>query len=381
MIGVKCSKVVVATPNTIIVPSPGFETIQEAINAANPGDIIKVSAGIYNENLLVNKAVSIIGENPVNTVIYGNGAGHVVNIIGSNVIFSGFAIQNATNWPYCGISLKCNSTVVNNTILKNNYYGLQLTQSHDNTIMNNLITNNSYSGLTISSSTNNVLFQNTIQNNFIGLWSSSSSQNAVYHNNFINNTNQLMIFTSPTIWDNGAEGNYWSDYEGLDVNLNGIGDSQYPPAGDKYPLMGFFTNFIISYDSIEYSLPTICNSTILNFQFDNLHGKISYDALGPNGTIGFCRIGIPVIFIQPKYSILVDENVPFFRNWTADTYGYIYFLYANSGATRKVMIEFELPGKASPPFLLVFILIAAPSIAIILVLIIFKKKLGKKARE
>jgi len=44
MVGVKCSRNVIANPNTITVPSPGYETIQKAINAANIGDIIMVDA-------------------------------------------------------------------------------------------------------------------------------------------------------------------------------------------------------------------------------------------------------------------------------------------------------------------------------------------------
>jgi pectin methylesterase-like acyl-CoA thioesterase len=50
-----------AEPTTIVVPDD-YPTIQEAINAATPGDTIFVRAETYYENVVVNKTVSLIGE-------------------------------------------------------------------------------------------------------------------------------------------------------------------------------------------------------------------------------------------------------------------------------------------------------------------------------
>lgn len=386
VIGTKCNNVVAANPGTIVVPSPEYETIQKAINAANPGDVIEVTHGTYYENLIVNTSVSIIGEDRANTVIDGGGKGNVVNIIRSNVTVSGFTIQNGKqgNWPVSGISIRGNSVVVNNTLLRNNYYGLQLTNSSNCKIFNNIIMNSSTAGIYVHDGSNdNVFFQNTIENNVIGLYTYSPS-NTFYHNNFINNTKQCSAMP-PVILDNGAEGNYWSDYDGSDTNLDGIGDSQLAMAffTDRYPLMGIFTNFTIDYEKQSYFLSTICNSTISNFEFDESNGRIGFDVIGRNGTVGFCRIAMPVTLIQNKCIILLDGNfLQPLRNWNTSTYGYRCFLYNNTGVTRKVTIEFELPEGRTPPSFLVPVLIAVSSVAMVLVLItLMRGSLGKKIRS
>ena len=56
------------------------------------------------------------------------------------------------------------------------------------------------------------------------------------------NNSQNAYDTSTNIWYNSSlqEGNYWSDYTGVDNNHNGIGDTPYNiPGGsnqDLYPL-------------------------------------------------------------------------------------------------------------------------------------------------
>jgi nitrous oxidase accessory protein NosD len=46
---------------------------------------------------------------------------------------------------------------------------------------------------------------------------------------------------SHNAWDNGLEGNYWSNYNGGDSNGDGIGDTPYiidQDNQDNYPLIG-----------------------------------------------------------------------------------------------------------------------------------------------
>lgn len=56
---------------TIIVPDQ-YSTIQEAINNSHDGDTIYIRKGIYEGNIKLSKAVSLIGESPENTIILPN---------------------------------------------------------------------------------------------------------------------------------------------------------------------------------------------------------------------------------------------------------------------------------------------------------------------
>jgi len=264
---------VFAYPKTLQVPTQ-YSTIQAAINAANPGDIIQVASGTYNESILVNKSVWLIAENPSNTIIDGSGTErNTVHVTANNVKIEGFTIQNGDN-IYEPTSLSIvrskNLTISNNIIRQNNahapYYGLIMRESNDSRIVYNVIANNSYAGIYISSSSNrNLVLGNLIEKNSNGVWiaDTSSNNNTFYHNNFINNTNEPSVFTQAK-WDNGTEvahthteGNYWSNYGGVDdgsgegrwreprVAGDGIGDTLVPHQGvDWYPLMTKWQNTV-----------------------------------------------------------------------------------------------------------------------------------------
>ena len=54
---------------TVCTQGCDFAAIQQAIETAHPGDIIKVEAGLYTENLVITKDLSLIGVGPKQTVV------------------------------------------------------------------------------------------------------------------------------------------------------------------------------------------------------------------------------------------------------------------------------------------------------------------------
>jgi hypothetical protein len=92
---------------TLLKVPGNYPTIQAAINAAQPADIIQVTAGTYNENLILDRAVTLTAEtfdaaNPANnaTIIDG-GVGAVTITIPANLtqmpIIRGFVIRGGNN--------------------------------------------------------------------------------------------------------------------------------------------------------------------------------------------------------------------------------------------------------------------------------------------
>ena len=180
---------------TVYVDSDGgsdYIHIQDAINATNSGDKVYVYSGYYHENLIINKNISLTGEDKTNTTIDGDGK-DVVSIFANNIEISGFTIKNGKN-------------------------GIIINESSENTITENTITDNEY-GLYIDN---------------------KSSNNTIYKNNFINNVKNAYEL-STNIWYNSSIGNYWSDYTGSDEDDNNIGDTPYNISDignqDIYPLI------------------------------------------------------------------------------------------------------------------------------------------------
>jgi len=157
-----------------------YATIQKAINSAQPQHKILAYAGKHYENVVVNKSVTLVGENKHNTIIDGSGTGTVINVTANNVNISDFTIRNSGN-PECGIlAVGSSGNNISHTIMTNNSYGIRLVNSNNNTLEGNTVSNNEY-GISLDGSSN-TLTNNTVSNNEYGI-SLHFSSNSVLTNN------------------------------------------------------------------------------------------------------------------------------------------------------------------------------------------------------
>jgi len=250
--------------------------------------------------------------------------------------------------------------VIDNNRCSRNWVGICLQDSDHNVVENNTA-GNGEKGISLYEAHNNNLRGNNVVNSLYGVRLYSSHSNEVFHNNLIENTEQVSLISSyQNAWDNGFEGNFWSNYVGSDINRDGLGDIHQiidDDNRDHFPLLGTFHNFTVCYEREFHSITVISNSTILNFVFEANNNTIRLTVNGTDETYGFCRISVPHILVDPEITVIVDDGLTevVYSNFTLHDDGFrrwIYFMYQHS--THEILIISEF----WPPVFLVTLVIA-----------------------
>jgi parallel beta-helix repeat protein len=224
------------------------------------------NSNIISNNLIEFNKDAIYAGDTLNTVISSN---QIISNQGAAIIggFNNCTItKNYVFENIKAISVGNNCLITENNITKNSDIGI--TFRNHNVIMANYICENS-GGLSTMEGTNNTIVSNAIVQNagwgisFTGRFIYTNMRvpqnNLIYHNNFIGNNNGgTQIFISDitflengtmkkseglaNFWDNGVEGNYWSDYHPTtQENENStLGNTPYyinENNQDNYPLL------------------------------------------------------------------------------------------------------------------------------------------------
>ena len=274
--------------------------------------------------------------------------------------------NNVTSNNEEGIRLDSSSgnTLSGNNVTSNNGDGIYLDSSSGNTLSGNNVTSNKWGGISLDSSSGNTLSGNDVANNYVGILLGFSSNNVFYHNNFINNTQHAYITQNhANVWDDGypSGGNYWSNYAGVDVDGDGIGDTPYTiyaNSKDRDPLMGMFNSFNTS---IGCNVDVISNSTIDDFKYSESNGTIVMHVsnMTSNQTFGFVRICIPHALMNETYQVIINGGEPYYVNYTLydnGTHRWMYFSYQHS--TLEVVIIPEFPSFMILPLFMIFTMLA-----------------------
>jgi len=197
--------------NTVSETSYGIVMNNSGTNIVGSNNVSGKVTGIYSTYSSGNNVIgNIVWESAFAIEFYG---GTSSNVLGNTVSASGYGIYLAF----------ASGITVDGNLASNNDWGVYLHGADSNTIKNNTAAYNKYYGLTMVSDSNG---------------------NFIYFNNLIHNVKQLFQDASSggNTWYKPVGvnnyGNYWTDYNGLDTDKDGVGETQIPHAGvDNYPLM------------------------------------------------------------------------------------------------------------------------------------------------
>ena len=230
-----------------------WNSIQDAINESEDNDIIVVVQGTYNENIIMDKPLILLGESADCVELLGQQKEPVISLEADDCILSGFhlvnhqditqtvgihvdandsfvAYNNISNFekglhitsPFLTIiqyntfseniyAVSCDhvgmSLLFANTISKNEY-GISMKQSRELYVFCNIILENNH-GIHLESSQWCYILNNNITDNTLGVYLEKSNKNSINNNNFIRNEQHASFMQSHTI--NWLQ-NYWDTY-------------------------------------------------------------------------------------------------------------------------------------------------------------------------
>jgi len=257
-------------------------SIQDAINAALPGDTILVAAGLYNitkpasehADILVNKDnLTLRAMNPAATladpwdpseasiIVASGNATDVVNIAADGVTFDGFTVsRKGANVYGINISDFCNNCVVKNNYITNCFCGI-LAAGDDYNISNNTCVSND-AGIDIVDSDNVTIKDNICVSYEVGIIIVDSDNVTIEDNTCVSKAKGYGIIivdsANATIEDNTCDSN------GHGIYLNSSSDI----------VIRFNT---ISNNTAEYSgvhVGSRCEDILISF--NNIYGNSLY---------------------------------------------------------------------------------------------------------
>lgn len=279
----------------------------------SPDLLVENSSAILVKNLTIQGGEGIVFNNVSDSI--------VENVVLSNVSTGVFLDQSQNN-------------VVSRITFDNSAHqgpgtgsaGVWLEKSNNNLIADNQLImsqpgQQQGDGIVDSGSVDNVIVANNISyaNYAFEIWSSNGS--VVYHNNIFDSASRAHTLGSHDVhFDNGYEGNYWSDYKQENPNATeiekfGIWNTYYPASpnfNDNYPLVNPWSACRTldqpMQDRAKYQglqkLFTYSNSTIGSLDFNRSYNEIVLRAT--SGYSGFLNLTIPRNWTDNPYSVTVD---------------------------------------------------------------------------
>ncbi len=244
--------------------------LQDAINTASPYSTLKLPAGTYNGNIIINKPLSIIAKED-GVIIQGNAKGSVITISSSNVtlknltitgsgsrmdrIDSAISMKNVKQCEVNGCKIidtlyGIDMDMVSESIIANNYItskdlditirgnALKMYYSNNNLIQNNTIENSR--DVTLNYSNANLFKGNSFKNNRFATHISLSNNNFFDSNTYLYNSVSIMVMGAKNTMVVYNTIKSSKGAAGIGVVINGVSNFRFEHNILKYNAKGIY---------------------------------------------------------------------------------------------------------------------------------------------
>jgi parallel beta-helix repeat protein len=169
-----------------------YTSIQDAIDNASDGDTVFVFNGTYVGYVIVNKSLTLLGEDKNTTIISGFFA-YTISFVADGVSMSGFTIQNS-GFRGEGVRIDSSYNIIVNNIIHTPRDRIRLF-GHNNTFSANTLID-VYLYLC---GDNNTVSHNIILNTYYGIYTTDASGNIISDNSFFGSG---LYLSDETVWEN-----------------------------------------------------------------------------------------------------------------------------------------------------------------------------------
>lgn len=244
--------------NIFVGPSEKFKTISEAVAQAEPGAKITIKAGTYSENLVISKAITLVGENNKSCIIQNRANGPTISLSGKAII-SQLSINNKSGNSDSTVIISGDGTI-SHCIINNSApaaspdfnAGIEVKNGQP-TIANNSVSSAKGMGITVLGGAPEIT-SNTISDcGIYGLWYNGRAQGSVRGNQIRQNSKSGVGIKS------GGAPNFVSN---MVVNNNENGLFIYSDGAGKYENNEISSNKMYGLDIWDASTQTLHNNVI-----------------------------------------------------------------------------------------------------------------------
>lgn len=168
--------------------------ISKLLEQASDGDVIQLENHVYEEDIVIDKPVTLQGAEE--TVIKGSGTGDVVTLQADGITIENVRIINSgtvLDHDDAGIKILSDANTVKNTTIEKSLHGIYVEEADDNVFLDNTIVGNTDlnisrrgNGIHLFHSSGNTLEGNTIDEVRDGMYFSFAKHNLIERNSITN---------------------------------------------------------------------------------------------------------------------------------------------------------------------------------------------------